>query len=190
MTSTQPSKLLSTLFEQIDEDARLTVLHIGPALPETVDFFSRYRCKLHFLDLFHELPIEAEEGVPLSLDKQFAELLQFPPGTHFDVCLFWDLFNYLGSDAISAFLLTLRPYLRPGSLAHGFAVHNLRTPPGDQVYAIHDLDALTVRQRPAALPGYAPHPQSRLKTLLSCFSFDRSVLLADSRLELLLSASL
>jgi len=190
MTSTQPSKLLSNLFEHIDEDARLTVLHIGPALPETVDFFSRYRCKLHFLDLFGELPIEAEEDVPLSLDKQFAELMQFPAGTYFDICLFWDLFNYLGSDAIAAFLLTLRPHLHASSLAHGFAVHNLRSPPGDQIYAISELDALTVRQRATALPGYAPHPQSRLKTLLSCFRFDRSVLLADSRLEMLLSASL
>jgi hypothetical protein len=190
MASTQPSKLLSTLFEHIDEEARITVLHIGPALPETVEFFSRYRCKLYFLDLFGELPILAEEDVPLSLEKQFAELLQFPPDTYFDITLFWDLFNYMSSDAITAFLITLRPYLRPGSLAHGFAVHNLRNPASERVYGISDLDALNVRQRPISLPGYAPHPQSRLKSLLSCFQFDRSVLLSDSRLELLLSANL
>jgi hypothetical protein len=190
MTSTQPSKLLSNLFENIDEDARLTVLHIGPALPETVDFFSHFRCKLHFLDLYDELPIEAEEGVPLSLDKQFAELMRFPHGTHFDMCLFWDIFNYLGADAISSFLLTLRPHLRTDSVAHGFAVHNLRSAPVDQVYGIKGPDVLTLRPRAVSLPGYAPHPQSRLKTLLACFDFDRSVLLADSRLEMVLSAKL
>ena len=190
MASTQPSKLLSTLFEQLDEEARITVLHIGPALPETVDFFSRYRCKLHFLDLFEELPILAEEDVPLSLEKQFAALLQFPPGTYFDITLFWDFFNYMSSEAITAFLITLRPYLRPGSLAHGFAVHNHRSPPSDRVYGINDSEVLNIRQRSASLPGYAPHTQSRLKTLLSCFQFDRSVLLSDSRLELLLSAKL
>ncbi|MEP1469872.1 MAG: hypothetical protein ABJK20_17785 [Halieaceae bacterium] len=190
MTSTQPSKLLSNLFENIDEDARLTVLHIGPALPETVDFFSHFRCKLHFLDLFSELPIEAEEDVPLSLDKQFAELMQFPPGTHFDICLFWDIFNYLGADAISSFLLTLRPYLRTDSMAHGFAVHNLRSSPVDQVYGISEPQVLTLRSRAAPLRGYAPHPQSRMKTLLSCFDIGRTVLLADSRLEMVLNAKL
>ncbi len=190
MASTQPSKLLSTLFEHIDEEARITVLHIGPALPETVEFFSRYRCKLHFLDLFGELPIAPDEDDPLSLEKQFAEWMQFPPGTYFDITLFWDLFNYLGSDAIAAFLTTLRPYLRENSVAHGFAVHNLKNPPSDTVYGICDLDALKIRQRGTSLPGYSPHPQSKLKSLLNCFQFDRSVLLADSRLELLLSANL
>ena len=190
MTSTQPSKLLSNLFENIDEEARLTVLHIGPALPETVDFFSNFRCKLHFLDLFGELPIVAEDDVRLSLDKQFAELMQFPAGTYFDICLFWDIFNYLDADAIASFLLTLRPHLRNNSVAHGFAVHNLRSPPVDQVYGVSEADLLTLRPRAITLPGYAPHPQSRLKTLLACFDFDRSVLLADSRLEMVLSAKL
>ncbi|MFT6956700.1 MAG: hypothetical protein ACJAYC_001706 [Halieaceae bacterium] len=190
MASTQPSKLLSTLFEHQDEEARITVLHIGPALSETVEFFSRYRCKLYFVDLFGELPILAEEDVPLSLEKQFAELLKFPSGTYFDIALFWDVFNYMSSDAIIAFLITLRPHLRPDSLAHGFAVHNLRNLPSEKVYGINDLEGLSVSQRPTSLPGYAPHNQSRLKTLLSCFQFDRSVLLSDSRLELLLSAKL
>jgi hypothetical protein len=52
MIETQSSQLLPALFEYIDEDRRLTVLHLGPALPETVEFFSRYRSKLFFADLF------------------------------------------------------------------------------------------------------------------------------------------
>ena len=31
------------------------MLHIGCAPPETVEFFSRYRCKLIFVDLFDDL---------------------------------------------------------------------------------------------------------------------------------------
>mgnify|MGYP000564939165 CR=1 FL=1 len=30
---------------------RITVLDVGPALSETVEFFSRYHCRLHFVDL-------------------------------------------------------------------------------------------------------------------------------------------
>ena len=190
MTASQSSKLLSSLFEKIDEEQRLTVLHIGPALPETVDFFSNFRCKLYFVDLFSELPIvELEDDGP-TLDQTFRDLLQLQQDVKFDICLFWDLFNFLDSAAIAAFLGVLRPHLHPGSVAHGFAVHNLRSPQGDQLYGIKQFDSLTIRSRATVLPGYAPHAQGKLKTMLNCFSFDRSVLLPDSRLELLFSASL
>jgi hypothetical protein len=183
---TQQSKLLPSLFEHIDEDQRLTVFHAGPALAETVDFFSRYRCRLHFVDLFAELPIVAnEEGNP-SLGQQFGDLLQIPPDTRFDICLFWDLFNFLGSEAITAFIKELRPYLRSGCLAHGFSVHNLKTDQSNQLYSIRETDTLRLRTRQTTLPAYAPHNQGQLKTLLSGFTFERSVLLPDSRLELLL----
>jgi hypothetical protein len=184
----QQSKLLPALFEHIDEDQRLTVFHAGPALAETVDFFSRYRCRLHFVDLFAELPIVANEEDNPSLGQQFGDLLQLPPETRFDICLFWDLFNFLCDDAIIAFLKELRPYLRSGCLAHAFSVHNLKTAQNNQLYGIREMDTLRLRSRQTALPGYAPHNQGRLKTLLSGFTFERSVLLPDSRLELLLRA--
>ena len=187
--STQQSRLLPSLFEQIDEERCLTVFHVGPALPETVDFFSRYRCKLHFVDLFAELPIVSNEESDPSLEQQFAGMLQFPVGTQFDICLFWDLFNFLGSDAITAFLKALRPYLNTGCLAHGFSVHNLKTAQSNQLYGIRETDTLNLRNRQTTIPCYAPHSQNQLKTLLSGFAFERSVLLPDSRLELVLRAS-
>jgi hypothetical protein len=190
VAASQSSKLFSSLFQNIDTEQRLTVLHIGPALPETVEFFSAYRCKLYFIDLFGELPIvDNEDGEP-RLTQIFAELMQLPAGVQFDICLFWDLFNFLDSAAIAAFVEVLRPHLHSASVAHGFAVHNLRSPQGDQIYGIKQLDALNIRNRASVLPGYAPHAQGKLKAMLSCFRFDRSVLLPDSRLELLFSASL
>ena len=41
-----------------------------------------------------------------------------------------------------------------------------------------------------AVPGYAPQSQSQLQETLDCFRFERSVLLLDSRLELLMQARL
>ena len=190
MILTQPSKLLSSLFAQIDLDRRLTVLHIGPALPETVEFFSIYRCKLIFVDLFSDLPLVTHEDADVPLQQQIAELLALPPEIRLDVCLFWDLFNFLDNEAIEAFLAALRPNLHAGSLAHGFAVYNLQSPQDGQFYGIRAGDTFNIRKRASMLPGYAPHPQSRLKTLLSCFNIDRSVMLSDGRLELLLRAKL
>ncbi len=151
-------------------------------------FFSRYRCRLHFADLFAELPIDPDDDPDTPLAQQFARLLAVPEGTVFDICLFWDLFNFLDAEAIAALMTALAPHLHEGTRGHGFAVHNVRTPQSKQLFAISDQAELTVRARPAALPGYSPHPQNRLKELLSGFTIVRSVLLADSRLEMALAA--
>ena len=74
------------------------------------------------------------------------------------------------------------------SVAHGFAIHNRKAAQVNQRYGISDHDALSVRQRTSPLPGYTPHSQNELKTMLHCFNLDRQVLLTDSRLELLLRA--
>ena len=191
MIPSQPSALLPTLFEQIDEGRRLTVLHIGPALADTVTFFSGYRCKLHFIDLFGDLPglAPAEDATP-SLAQRFLELMQIPTGTRFDLCLFWDLFNFLERDAIAALAHTLAPHLKETTLGHGFAVHSLKTPQSGKLYGIKELDQISTRPRPAPLPGYSPCNQGQLERALDCFSITRSVLLPESRLELLLRARL
>ena len=164
------------------------MLDAGPARQDTVDFLSRYRCRLHVLDLFSELPIEVEEEGSAALHERFEQMLSFPEGTIFDVCLFWDLFNYLDRDSVLAFVAALRPYLRKGTMAHGFALHNLNAPREERFYAIRDVDAITSRPRRTPLPGYAPHPQAKLKNMLYCFQFERSVLQTDGRLEILLRA--
>ena len=187
---TQISKLLPALFQPFDVGQAVTVFHVGSALPETVDFFSSYRCKLHFIDVFSALPIVNDEEQPPSLLQQFQQLLHFPEHTRFDICLFWDLFNFLDSEAIGAFLAVLRPHLKRSSLAHAFSVHNSRIPQKSQYcYGIHQADTLSVRHRRTTPPGYAPHSQRELTELLDCFRIDRSVLLPDNRLELLLLRS-
>lgn len=155
-----------------------------------MNFFSNYRCKLHFIDLFSELPLVTHEDTAPSLQRSFEKLLEFPPDTYFDICLFWDIFNYLNGEAIHAFLTTLRPHLKASSLAHVFSVHNRKANPDSHLYSINQVDTLNFKTRRTALPAYAPHSQRELKELLHCFTFERSVLLPDSRLELLLQARL
>jgi hypothetical protein len=187
MTATQSSHLLASLFTQCDGDERITVLHMGSAMPETVAFFSRYRSKLFFVDIYSELPVRWDEERDVSLEQQFEEILGLPADTQIDICLFWDLFDYLDDDSVAALLSVLRPHLHRKTLAHGFGVYNLKTVPSGHYYGIETQNTLKVRARARLLSGYAPHPQSKLKKLLDCFNFDRSVLLSDNRLEILLS---
>ncbi len=188
--SVQASALLPRLFERVDEEARLTVLNIGPALPETVGFFSGFRCRLYFADLFGELPLEVPEelaGCPGEhLENTLRAALALPAGTQVDICLFWDLFNFLDADALTALNAVLRPHLHESTVGHAFSVHNASTAQSGHLYGINGIDELQVRQRPAPIPGYAPHTQSQLKSLLKGWRIERSLLLSDKRLELLL----
>jgi hypothetical protein len=187
MKQLQPSTLLPWLFESIAGDQRLTVLHIGPALPETVAFFADYRCKLYFVDLAADVPPAAADMGPGQLQAHFADQLNLPPESLIDVCLFWDIFNFLGTDALRALAAALRPQLAAHCRAHGFALHNLRRAQQGELYAINSPGEIIVRRRQPAARGYQPLPLKVLKVHLRHFEFTRSILLPDGRLELALS---
>lgn len=182
---TQVSQLLASVLQRAGEGERVTVLDVGPALPETVAFFAAAPCTLHIADLFRDLPLLPEED-GITYLEQFRMLLPLAPDTRFDICLFWDLFNYLPEAAARALLQLLRPHLHPGTRGHAFSVHKRGAPEDSRIHGIRSADTLTLRARRQPLAGYAPMPQARLQEVLADFRFERSVLLADSRLELLL----
>ena len=72
----QPSKLLPSLFRSLETGRRLTILDVGGALPETVDFFSRFKCRIHFIDLFYEQVVWELQQIsnPKELHHQFEKL--------------------------------------------------------------------------------------------------------------------
>ncbi len=178
MIETQSSQLLPALFEHVDEDRRLTVLHLGPAMPETVTFFSRYRSKLFFADPAAELA-ELGDCEDLDLHRAIASALALPEGLRCDLCLFWDQLNFLSDPAIVALQDLLRPHLHPASLGHGFTAHTSRVRPPDRTYAINGTNEVVARPIAGSRPGYVARGQGPLKTLLDRFEFGRTVLLPD-----------
>ncbi len=193
MTDTQPSRLLPALFDNVDEESRLTVLNLGPILPETVDFFSAYRCKLHIANLYSELPlpgISDEDQDSTALRECLEQALFLPAGVRFDIVFFWDIINFLSLEAIALLMELLHPCLHAGTKAHGFAVHNSQTPAAMEYYGIFDQENFKVRPRTQVPPGYMPRSQGDLGQLLRYFVVDRSVLMRDRRVELLLKSRL
>lgn len=179
------SQLLASVLQRVEEGERITVLDVGPALPETVAFFSRGPCTLHIADLFSALPLAPEDS-GVTYIQQFRDLLPLPGDTRFDICLFWDLFNYLPLTAASALMQVLRPHLHADTRGHAFGVHKRAAPEDSRIHGIESADTLTLRPRRQPLPAYAPMPQADLQGVLADFRFERSVLLAESRLEILL----
>lgn len=182
------SKVLPGLFRHVAEDGRLTVLEIGPALHETVEFFSRYRCRLHFIDLYRE-PFLREGQATLSekeLRQEFEKRLVFPEGSRLDICLFGDFLSFLNDRALRAFNSALRPWIHERTRAHGFGVHHLAVKLEHQQYGIIDRETLSVRSRRCDDMPYHPHSQVEMADMLNCFAFERGLLLPSGKLEMML----
>ena len=186
----QASKLLPSMFQWVDLNQRLNVLEIGPALPETVEFFGGFKCRLHFFDLFRERFVR-EEQQSLSekeLRQAFEASLQLPQGTRLDLCFFWDFLCYLDDAALRAFNSALRPWLHEGTRAHGFGVHHMAIRLENRHYGIVRSDRLSTRARRLPALSQHPHSQVEMQDMFSAFDFERGLMLADGKLELLMKA--
>jgi hypothetical protein len=193
MQNTQlPSKLLPLLFADLRNGGqRPTILDLGRALPETVHFFSRFRCKIHLVDVYSELQAGRLEGSASgkTLQRQFQDLFAFEAGTRLDICLFWDLPHYFDENQLRAFSGALWPWLHPKSKAHAFGVHSAATILLNREYGIIDETTLSVRQRAAPQLKNCPHPQSFMKEWLTCFTSNSGILLPDGKVETLMQST-
>lgn len=186
--SLQYSQLLPTLFARADLRGRVSVLEVGALSPESLQFFSQFKSRIHVRDLFSERLIreQQEDLSEKELKLEFQKLLDFKVGTMLDICLFWDFLNYLSRPALRAFSAALKPYVHAGTRAHGFSVLNVETSLRNQKYGIASLEQLTVRKSLSPQLDYYPHSHEELNQSLSCFNVGRGWLLPDGRLEILL----
>lgn len=192
MSRTQQSLLFPSLVKKINPDRRLSVLEIGPALPETIEFFSQFKCRLHFAAMYSDpvLQMQLGECTEAELAEHISKSLDFPKDTYFDLCLFWDFLNYLDDKALRAFNTAIQPFLHNSTRAHAFTVRTLNTSFSNQQYGIAEAHMFSIRPRVGKQARTTPHTQAILVNLLSSFDIDQGMLLPDGRLEVLMTASL
>jgi hypothetical protein len=188
----QQSLLFPTLLKKVRPDTRLSVLEIGPALPETIEFFAQFKCRLHFAAMYSDPVLQMQLGdhTETELAEHISRSLDFPKGTRFDLCLFWDFPNYLDDKTLRAFNTAIRPFLHKSTRAHAFTVRTLNTSFANQQYGIEEAHMFTIRPRTEKQFRTFPHTQAILVNLLSSFDIAQGMLLPDGRLEVLMSASL
>ena len=191
-SQTQQTLLFPNLVKRINEDRRLSVLEIGPALPETIDFFSQFKCRLHFAAMYTDPVLEMQTGdhTEAELAEHIGKSFDFPKNTLFDICLFWDYLDYLDDKTLRAFNTAIRPYLHKSTRAHAFTLRTLNTPFSNQQYGIEQAHMFSIRPRSGKQARTTPHTQAILVNLLSNFDIDQGMLLPDGRLEVLMTASL
>ena len=190
MSRNQQSLLFPSLVKRFDPDRRLSVLEIGPALPETIGFFSQFKCRLQFAAMYTDpvLQMQLEDATEDEMAGHLKKSFGFPKGTRFDLCLFWDFLNYLDDRALRAFNTAISPYLHKTTRGHAFTVRTLDTSFANQQYGIEQSHMFSIRPRSGKQQRTFPHTQAILVNLLPCFDIDQGMLLPDGRLEVLMTA--
>lgn len=191
MPRAQQTLLFPSLVKNIDPGRRLSVLEVGPVLPETVEFFSHYKCRLHFTGMYMDpvLQMQSGEFSENELAAHFTQSFDLPKGTRLDLCLFWDFLNYLDDKALRAFNTAIKPFCHQGTRAHAFTVRTLDTSFPNQQYGIAEAHMFKIHPVLAKQKRCFPKTQATLVNLLTCFDIDQGMLLPDGRLEVLMSAS-
>ena len=170
----------------------MSVLEIGPALPGTMQFFSQFKCRLHFAGMYTDpiLQMQSDDVTDAELMQHFKHSLGFIGDERFDLCLFWDFLSYLDDRTLKAFNAVIQPHLHKTTRAHAFTVRTLDTSFSNQQYGIEQAHMFSITPRTGQQARTFPHTQATLLNLLSSFDIDQGMLLPDGRLEVLMTASL
>jgi len=178
--------LFRELIERIPEDSRRVVLDLGPARPETVALFGRFRCRMEIADLAQSLDALNAAGSIEELAAAVRASLPAERSEPVDVVLCWDLLNYLGRPALAALMEAIALRCRPGALVHfllAYAQPRMAARPGrfaplPDGRLLHEPQAGA--ERPA--PRYSPEDLSRC---LPDFQVVRAMLLQNGMQEFL-----
>ena len=185
------SNLLPQLFERLVVGKQLQVLDLCGARSATVDLFSNFKCRLFITNLLDEefVTTPDEEASHEQLVAQFRAALALPEECKLNLCLFWDIFNYLDGPALRAFLEALEPYVGENTRIFALGVLNARTQLPNYSYAIRHL--AQIQQSPGRIPQLPvyQYSQRELNGLLDYLEIDKSRLLSDGRLEYILCRS-
>lgn len=128
---------LGVALSHLHEEHTCNILDLGPAVATNINFFSRYPCRLHIVDLLGRIAGESDSGLRLEDEPKayFFEMLSTEI-EHFDLVLAWTVFDHLEKDParhLAALLARLtitggRLYAlgatayRPGDRGLGFSI--------------------------------------------------------------------
>ena len=179
------SNLAAATFGALQADKRLIVLDVGMAMAATVDFFSQFKSRLLFVDLYSESFVKeiGEEISHQELVSLFRQALNIRDNCTIDICLFWDFFNYLDGTLLKAFMEALHPYINDNTCGYGLGVLNARCELPNYQYGISKLNKLYQYLRNEEQKPVYPYSQRDLNNLLGYFDVDKSRLMPDGRVE-------
>lgn len=167
------SALLPRAFELVGRERKFTVLDLGSPTPQSVRFFNQFSCQVYFAGLL-DADGEEDEGTGLDLPTDF----------RFDVCLFWDVLNYLNGERLERVARVVTDRLNDECRGHAFFAFSQSVPYKGLRFGIESVDKLTVERDPCGVPHVRTWKD--LEATLWPFTNAAATLLQGNRQELLL----
>jgi len=182
------SNLLPAVFKRLDLDKRIVVLDMGPAVPSTVSFFNHFKCRLSFVDIYGEQFIVCPDADSSheELVAQVTKSLNLDANTKIDICLFWDLFNYLNDAMVRALIEALEPHINHSTSGYVIGTRDSRNQLPFCRYGIVDKSNLIANSGSGTQGTIYPRSQRDLNRLVDYFEIDRGRLLSEGRAEYLI----
>ena len=183
-----PSALASSLTDNINTEERLVVLDMGQAVSSTIKYFSQYKCRLNFIDLY-------SEDFVLDPDKEMSHsqmvnlmrgAINLQQSVKVDICLFWDIFSYLSDSLVKAFIESLKEHIDSSTRSIIINPRDSRTTLPSYYYGISGPTSLTQSQRTGVQPCIYPRSHRALNDLIDYFVVDRGRLMSEGRAEYIL----
>ena len=194
------TSLMADVFSCVPAQRPLVVLDFAAGNSSTVAFLNHFNCRVTFIDLLGVLAdIEDAEALKREADGDFVSFSKEQLVGHYtkhldnysvsevDICLFWDLLNFLPAEHFCALIEALQPRLHPFTCGHIIGAYNPRTAINSARFGLKELNS--IEQRPLTLPANVRlhlYKQGELEHLLKPLVIDRSRLLGEGRVEYLL----
>ncbi len=183
---TEPSGLLPLVLEKLNRRRRMHILDVGPAVPQTLDFLSGFKCRLHIADLLRNpSAAQSPRPSPKALAAHFAQSLSMIDAP-LDICLLWEFPNHLSLDEVRIFNDVLGRFLKAETLAHGYCSLKQTRPMMRHWYGIRKTDEVVRLEDGALEPAAHAHSQQQLVGAMNAFEMERGTLRSEGRVEVIL----
>lgn len=181
------SLAFNVVYHQLRKDRKLHVLDLGPACGQNIEFFAQFPCKVYIEDFYNTLAsfdyLAPEDG--FSYDRIFDYLLPYQNGTHFDLILAWDLFNYLDREQFHHLVRHLRRFSRKGTVIFSLISTLKHLPEKPNQFRIIDSERLLYESCSTVLKTCPRYQQTDLDQILKGFRTCNSFLLRNGFKEYL-----
>ena len=117
--------LFRSLIDNLNEDRRWVILDLGAARPQTVELFSRFRCRLEIADLADTVTASGVgAGDPVRF-TDLSEALHANPGNEpVDIAFCWDFLNYLIPEQMTELIKGIAARCRPDAFVHALIAYS------------------------------------------------------------------
>ncbi len=181
----QSSLALKMLCQSLRADKSYTILDLGPAVQENINFYSLYARKICIEDIYESL-MSSASCMPDEADSSSAIVERTPPyseTTRFDLIFAWDLFHYLSREQLKNLIAHLNKFCNRGAILFSLTTSSQFVADKPIGFRILDQENLTLPPAASNSCANARYREPNLSRLMQGFKVHKTFLLRNGMQE-------